>query len=164
MPPLITALEAVRIENHREHTVAESHTAAVLEALEQGQERAERALADERRQGQEVLDENRPVLLRGGQYTNDERYWQYRLRLVGLLGLAKLSDADARKELLALHARGGPADRMDVLLAFLDLGEVPEVAFTDLLSAEPKLVDQLVDAGGVAQHCLGTIRAEALRG
>ena len=31
-------------------------------------------------------------------------------------------------------------------------------------AAEPKLVDQLVDAGGVAQRCLGTIRAEALRG
>jgi hypothetical protein len=88
----------------------------------------------------QVLADNPPVVLERGQFNNDEHYWQYRFRLMGLLGLVKLGDADARKELLALHARGGPAERMDVLLAFLDLGEVPEVAFADLKSAEPKQV------------------------
>ncbi len=88
----------------------------------------------------QILADNPPVILERGQFNNDEHYWQYRFRLMGLLGLVKLGDADARKELLALHARGGPAERMDVLLAFLDLGEVPEAAFGDLKSSEPKLV------------------------
>jgi hypothetical protein len=86
-----------------------------------------------------LLADNPPVLLRDGYY-NDAHYWQYRLRLVGLLGMARLSDKDARAELLALHAKGGPAERMDVLLAFIDLGEVPDVAFDDFKSSEPRLV------------------------
>lgn len=87
-----------------------------------------------------VLADNPALVLDRGQFNNDERYWQYRFRLMGLLGMVKLGDAAARKELVALHARGGPAERMDVLLAFLDLGEVPEFAFDDLRAAEPKLV------------------------
>jgi len=86
-----------------------------------------------------VLADNPPVLLQEGYYS-DERYWQYRFRLMGLLGLAKLTDDTARQELLALHRKGGLAEKMDVLLAFLDLGEVPEVAFEDLQTLEPKLV------------------------
>jgi hypothetical protein len=73
-------------------------------------------------------------------FFNDDRYWQYRFRLMGLLGMARLGDADARKELLELHRKGGPTERMDVLLAFIDLGEVPEEAFGDLSATEPKLV------------------------
>jgi hypothetical protein len=86
-----------------------------------------------------VLADNPAVLLRETQF-NDERYWQYRFRLMGLLGAAKLNDREARKELLELHRKGGPTERMDVLLAFLDLGEVPDVAFGDLSATEPKLV------------------------
>jgi hypothetical protein len=86
-----------------------------------------------------LLADNPPVLLSDGYYS-DARYWQYRLRLVGLLGLARLGDRDARAELLALHAKGGPAERLDVLLAFTDLGEVPDAAFADLESTEPRLV------------------------
>jgi len=87
-----------------------------------------------------VLTDHPPVVLTRGQYNNDAHYWQYRLRLMGLLGLVKLGDAEARKELLALHAQGGPAERMDVLLAFHDLGTVPDFAFKDLAAGEPKLV------------------------
>jgi hypothetical protein len=86
-----------------------------------------------------LLADNPAVLLNDGYY-NDAHYWQYRLRLVGLLGLARLGDTGARAELLALHHKGGPAERMDVLLAFLDLGEVPAEAFEDLESTEPRLV------------------------
>lgn len=86
-----------------------------------------------------VLVDNPPTLLTEGNY-NDERYWQYRFRLMGLLGLVKLQDTAARKELVELHRQGGPAERMDVLLAFLDLGEVPDFAFGDLAATEPKLV------------------------
>jgi hypothetical protein len=69
-----------------------------------------------------------------------EQYWNYRFRLVTLLGLARLGDEAARKQLQELHHKGGPAERMDVLLAFLDLGEVPAFAFEDLSSLEPRLV------------------------
>jgi hypothetical protein len=86
-----------------------------------------------------LLADNPPVPLSDGYY-NDSHYWQYRLRLVGLLGMARLGDKDARAELRALHQKGGPAERMDVLLAFLDLGEVPTAAFEDLESTEPRLV------------------------
>ena len=86
-----------------------------------------------------LLADNPPVLLSDGYY-NDGHYWQYRLRLVGLLGMARLGDKDARVELLSLHEKGGPAESMDVLLTFLDLGEVPEIAFADLRSTEPRLV------------------------
>jgi hypothetical protein len=86
-----------------------------------------------------LLADNPAVLLSDGYY-NDGHYWQYRLRLVGLLGMARLGDRDARAELLALHRKGGPGERMDVLLAFLDLGEVPAEVFEDLESTEPRLV------------------------
>jgi hypothetical protein len=86
-----------------------------------------------------VLLDNPPVLLQEGYYS-DERYWQYRFRLMALLGLARLSDDPARQELLALHHKGGPAEKMDVLLAFLDLGEVPACTFEDLKALEPRLV------------------------
>lgn len=86
-----------------------------------------------------VLADNPPVILSDGYY-GDQRYWQYRFRLMGLLGAARLGEQSAREELLALHKKGSPAERMDVLLAFLDLREVPEVAFADLGALEPKLV------------------------
>jgi len=103
-----------------------------------------------------LLADNPPVVLDRGQFNSDERYWQYRFRLMALLGMVKLGEADARKELLALHARGGPAERMDVLLAFLDVGEVPEFAFDDLHAAEPKLVAtaaRLIATHGGAAAC-----------
>lgn len=81
---------------------------------------------------------------------DESRYWDYRLRLVALLGLTRLGDPEARKELQELHRLGGPAERMDVLLTFLDLGEVPEFAFADLSAAEPKLV--ATAATLIAQH------------
>lgn len=86
-----------------------------------------------------VLADNPPVLLSDGYYS-DARYWQYRLHLMALLGLARLHQKEARADLLRLHAKGGPAERMDVLLAFFDLAEVPEAAFEDLQSTEPRLV------------------------
>jgi hypothetical protein len=86
-----------------------------------------------------LLADNAPVVLSDGYYS-DARYWQYRLRLVGLLGLARLGDREGRTELLALHAKGSPAERMDVLLAFTDLGEFPDAAFDDLESTEPRLM------------------------
>lgn len=86
-----------------------------------------------------VLAENPPALLPRGHY-NDEAYWRYRLRLVALLALARLEDRSARDELFDLHRHGGPVERMDVLLAFLDLGEIPAFAFQDLAATEPKLV------------------------
>jgi hypothetical protein len=103
-----------------------------------------------------VLADNPPVLLTDGYY-NDAHYWQYRLRLVGLLGAARLGDKDARAELLALHKKGGPAERMDVLLAFIDLGEVPEVAFDDLNSPEPRLI--ATAAHLIAAHGDGAAKA-----
>jgi hypothetical protein len=86
-----------------------------------------------------LLADNPAVVLSEGYYT-DARYWQYRFRLMGLLGMARLGDKTARTELLDLHKKGSPAEKMDVLLAFLDLGEAPEVAFGDLESIEPRLV------------------------
>lgn len=87
----------------------------------------------------QLLRDNPAVTIIDGHY-NDERYWQYRLRLVALLGLARLKDEAAEQELLALHASGGPTERMDVLLAYLELGRVPDEAFEDLSADEPKLV------------------------
>jgi hypothetical protein len=86
-----------------------------------------------------LASDNPAVVLSDGYYS-DARYWQYRFRLMALLGLARLGDSAAKKELLSLHAKGSPAEKMDVLLAFLDLGEVPEAAFADLDSIEPRLV------------------------
>jgi hypothetical protein len=86
-----------------------------------------------------ILADNPTVTLRDS-FFNDERYWQYRFHLMGLLGSARLGDAEARKELLDMHHKGGPTERMDVLLAFLDLREAPEEAYGDLSSTEPKLI------------------------
>ena len=97
-----------------------------------------------------MLADNAPVILTDGYYS-DARYWQYRFRLMGLLGLARLGEKSARAELLDLHEKGSPAEKMDALLAFLDLGEVPDVAFADLDSIEPRLVAtaaQLIAAHG----------------
>jgi len=86
-----------------------------------------------------VLADNPPVPILEGHY-NDGRYWQYRFRLMALLGQARLGEPPARRELLDMHDKGGPTERMDSLLAFLDLGEAPECAFADLTAAEPRLV------------------------
>jgi hypothetical protein len=102
-----------------------------------------------------VLADNPAILLSDGYY-NDAHYWQYRLRLVGLLGLARLGIAEARTELLTLHHKGSPAERMDVLLAFTELAEVPDIAFDDLASTEPRLVAAAVHL--IAMH--GDTRAK----
>ncbi len=88
---------------------------------------------------EKVLAENPPVDLRR-YYDDDAPYWQYRFRLMALLGLAKLDHAEALRELVELHETSGPAQRMDVLLAFLDMGRMHEMAFEDLDSREAKLV------------------------
>jgi hypothetical protein len=87
----------------------------------------------------QLLAENPAVTIVDGHY-NDQRYWQYRLRLVALLGLARLNNEAAERELLALHASGGPTERMDVLLVYMELGRAPKEAFEDLSADEPKLV------------------------
>jgi hypothetical protein len=87
----------------------------------------------------QVLEQNPPVTILDGHY-NDERYWQYRFRLVALLALARLKDDPAREELLTIHEAGGPTEKMDVLLAFMELGQVPDGAMTDLRAEEPKLI------------------------
>lgn len=93
-----------------------------------------------------LIEENVSEALRFQQ----DSYWNYRLYLMGLLGMARLERegntgregdvASAQNQLLELHQKGGPTARMDVLLAFTELGEVPVVAFDDLSSTEPKLV------------------------
>jgi hypothetical protein len=77
-------------------------------------------------------------------------YWQYRFYLMGLLGMARLEAdetpeeegdvASARMRLLEIHKKGGPTARMDVLLAFTELREVPTIAFDGLAASEPKHV------------------------
>ena len=74
-----------------------------------------------------------------GYSATPEQYWAYRHRLVALLGLALLGDDKAMATLHEMHARGGPHQRMDVLLAFHELGVVPDAAFQDLDSPELKL-------------------------
>jgi hypothetical protein len=81
---------------------------------------------------------------------SDEYYWSHRFKVEALLGLARLGDATARGDLLEIHRRGGPMERMNVLLAFRELGEAPEFAFDDLRAAEPKLV--ATAAHVIAQH------------
>ena len=102
----------------------------------------------------ELLKTYPPVVLAAGHYndgnTSDDRYWQYRLRLVALTGLAALRDKAAREELLALYKNGGPTEKMDVLLAFFELEDVPLPAFDDLSADEPKLV--ATAASLVKQH------------
>jgi hypothetical protein len=71
---------------------------------------------------------------------SEEYYWSHRFRVEALLGLVRLDDPAAREELLEIHRRGGPTERMNVLLAFRELGEAPEIAFEDLKALEPKLV------------------------
>jgi hypothetical protein len=71
---------------------------------------------------------------------SEEYYWSHRFKVEALLGLARLDDAAARRDLLEIHRRGGPMERMNVLLAFRELGEAPEIAFEDLRAAEPKLI------------------------
>jgi hypothetical protein len=69
------------------------------------------------------------------------------------LALARLGDRPARDELVELHRRSGPVERMDVLLAFDELGEAPPWAWEDLDSTEPKLVAtaaRLIAAHGTA--------------
>lgn len=85
-----------------------------------------------------VLQGHPPVDDLEGHY-NDEMYWRYRLRLVALLGLARLDDAPARDELMRMHRDGGPTERMDAMLALLDLGRSLPGAVDDLASREPKL-------------------------
>ncbi|MDA0323717.1 MAG: hypothetical protein O2923_13540 [Verrucomicrobia bacterium] len=70
------------------------------------------------------------------QLVNDDQYWNYRFRLVALLGSAALGDDDAQNQLLAFYQNGGPQERMDALLAFTELGTVPDGAFRDLFSEE----------------------------
>lgn len=88
---------------------------------------------------------------------DDTRYWDYRLRLVALLGLARLDHQAARRELHEMHRSGGPGQRMDVLLAFVEIGEAPEFAFEDLSAAEPKLVATAVHL--IARHGNPSARA-----
>jgi hypothetical protein len=99
-----------------------------------------------------ILASHPAAPLEPGHY-NDDQYWHYRLRLVALLGLAKLGDRAAIDQLLELHSKGGPAERMDVLLAFRELKYLPEQAFADLDSPEPKLIAtaaELIKANGDA--------------
>jgi len=84
------------------------------------------------------------VAIESGHY-DDAHYWRYRLRLVALLGLAQLETGAAREELFELHERGSETERMDVLLCCQELGAVPQFAFDDLKSAEPKLVATAVE-------------------
>jgi hypothetical protein len=88
---------------------------------------------------EQVLAENPPVIL-AEQSFSETVYWRYRHRLVAVVGLARLGDAAARTELESLHRRGGPTEKMDVLLACLSLGECPQWAMDDLEATEPKLL------------------------
>jgi hypothetical protein len=89
---------------------------------------------------------------------SDEYYWSHRFKVEALLGLVRLGDSAAREELLETHRRGGPMERMNVLLAFRELGEAPEIAFGDLGAAEPKLV--ATAAHLIAQHGSPEARAK----
>jgi len=88
----------------------------------------------------QVLKENPPLTPRAGYDATEADYWRHRLRLMGLLGLARLGERSARAELDELHRHGGTVERMNVLLAWRELAEVPGYAFEDLAAAEPKLV------------------------
>lgn len=88
---------------------------------------------------QQVLQDN-PAMLLSEQDFSETVYWRYRHRLVALVGLARLQNAGAAKELASLHERGGPTERMDVLLAWHSLRECPDQALADLRSSEPKLL------------------------
>jgi hypothetical protein len=88
---------------------------------------------------EQVLAAHPPVIL-AEQSFSEAVYWRYRLRLVALVGLARLGDPAARTELESLHRRGGPTEKMDVLLACSSLGECPQWAMHDLEATEPKLL------------------------
>ena len=103
---------------------------------------------------EQVLAANPPVIL-AEQSFSESIYWRYRHRLVTLVGLVRLGDAAAREELESLHRRGGPTEKMDVLLAFLSLGECPSWAVEDLRATEPKLLataTRLIVAHGSAEQ------------
>lgn len=103
---------------------------------------------------EQVLAANPPVILAEQPFSEDV-YWRYRHRLVALVGLAGLGDAAAREELESLHRRGGPTEKMDVLLAYLSLGECPAWAVEDLDATEPKLLAtaaRLIVAHGSAEQ------------
>ncbi len=85
-----------------------------------------------------LLQDHPLPALRGG--ITADQYWPYRYRLVALLGLARLGDEPARDELKQLHDQGGPAEKMDALLAMRSLDEAPAWAWDDLASTEPKLL------------------------
>jgi hypothetical protein len=64
----------------------------------------------------------------------------YRTRLMCWLGLARLGKADALAELSRIHKEGTVPQRLEVLLAYRDIGTCTEFAFTDLAGNQPKLV------------------------
>ncbi|MBI2190755.1 MAG: HEAT repeat domain-containing protein [Planctomycetes bacterium] len=90
-----------------------------------------------------------------GKPVPEDAYWDYRFRLVALLGLARLGDPSARTELEELHRLGSPQEKLDALLAFLDLGQAPPGVLQDLSSAELKLAAaaaELIDRYGTAEE------------
>lgn len=86
----------------------------------------------------EVLAKH-PSKFRPGRPILEEDYWDYRFRLVALLGMAKLGGAAALEELRELHRAGGPQERLDALLAFTEIGQTPPTAFSDLFTVELRL-------------------------
>jgi len=116
-----------------QHDVSEGHRQEAIFALGTWRDRDARPFLEK------VLEENPPVVL-AEQSFDESVYWQYRHRLVALVGLARLDDASARTELESLHRRGGPTEKMDVLLACLSLGECPPWVTDDLEATEPKLL------------------------
>lgn len=78
-------------------------------------------------------------------WVTEDTYWQYRFRLLALMGLTMQGDATADSELLAIHHAGGAAERMDVLLAYGEIGRAPDAAFEDLRAGEMKVVATAVN-------------------
>jgi hypothetical protein len=116
-----------------QHDVSDGHRQEAIFALGTWRDRDARPFLEK------VLEEN-PTVVLAEQSFDESVYWQYRHRLVALVGLARLDDASARTELESLHRRGGPTEKMDVLLACLSLGECPPWATDDLEATEPKLL------------------------
>lgn len=71
-------------------------------------------------------------------YGGDE-YWEYRMKLMCFMGMARMGDEKAYDQLTSIHKRGSALERMDILLAYMDLGKCPEFAFEDLENTQPKL-------------------------
>lgn len=88
---------------------------------------------------QNLLKQNPSIILADEPF-NHEQYWRYRFRLMGLVGLARLNDPAAFEELGKLHQKGGPTEKMDVLLAWLSVRKCPEYVLQNLESDEPKLI------------------------